>query len=85
MKRLFGGLFDLYAMRLFILINFLFDHSEAPRLNTTIMATLFQKLEGSIQRIRKYKSLLQGSNGVGKTTTLFYIGNMARGVFNSSS
>ena len=55
-----------------------FAHVETSLLVTPIMTTLFQKLEGSIQRNQKYKSLLQGPSGVGKTTTLLYIGHMAR-------
>jgi flagellar biosynthesis GTPase FlhF len=55
-----------------------FDHGKTPILVTPIMTTLFQELEDSIHRNRKYKSLLQGPSGVGKTTTLLYIGHMAR-------
>jgi hypothetical protein len=42
------------------------------------MTTLFGELEDSIQRNQKYKSLLQGPCGIGKTTTLLYLGHMAR-------
>jgi Mitochondrial ribosomal death-associated protein 3 len=55
-----------------------FDHRETPLLVTPHMTTLFHKVEESVQRNRKYKSLLQGPSGVGKTTTLLYIGHMAR-------
>lgn len=53
-------------------------HAKTPLLVTPVMTTLYRELEDSMQRNQSYKTLLQGPNGVGKTTTLLYIGHMAR-------
>lgn len=55
-----------------------FDETETDILVTHTMTTLFQKLERAIQRNRMCKRLLQGPSGVGKSSTLIYIGHMAR-------
>ena len=48
-----------------------FMHAKTPLFITKKMTTLYEKLH-------KHKRLLQGPSGVGKTTTLLYIGHMAR-------
>jgi len=45
---------------------------------TRKMVTLYEELHAAIKRKRGHKRLLQGPSGVGKTTTLLYIGHLAR-------
>ena len=57
-----------------------FVYHGSPLLVTPTMTALFQRLEDTIQRDQGSTSttLLLGPSGVGKTTTLLYIGHMAR-------
>jgi hypothetical protein len=53
-------------------------HNHTSLLVTPFMMTLADHLESSINHGKHYECLLQGPFGVGKTTTLLYLGHIAR-------
>jgi flagellar biosynthesis GTPase FlhF len=55
-----------------------FMRAKTSLLITQKMRTLYEELHAAIEHEEGHTSLLQGPSGVGKTTTLLYIGHMAR-------
>ena len=55
-----------------------FTHARTSLLVTATMRTLHNELNLAILRQQNYVTLLEGPSGVGKTTTLLYIGHVAR-------
>jgi len=55
-----------------------FMRANTSLLVTQTMVTLYEELHAAIEHEGGLKCLLQGPSGVGKTTTLLYIGHLAR-------
>ena len=55
-----------------------FIETKSSLLITPKMKTLYEELDTAIKYKIGYKILLQGAYGAGKTTTLLYIGHVAR-------